>query len=210
LRLELEDFDFSSSEGIQKANAYFLEQFEGIDALVHNLTTTIDDFRNFYKSNKQSVFVSFQEVTKKALRIIKTSLINDNIKLTYHYNSDKKLELYDNEIMQVLLNLLKNAQDNFKEKDVENPEIIITTKENCLSICDNGGGIPESIVEKIFDPYFSTKSGKNGTGLGLSMSKTIIEEHHGGSLKVMNTDDGVCFKIEIGISLKQEKTCTLS
>jgi len=208
LRLELEDFDFTTKEGAQEASDYFLEQFEGIDVLVHNLTTTIDDFRNFYKSNKKSVVVSFQDVAEKALRIIKTSLINDDIKLTYHYNADVKLELYDNEIMQVLLNILKNSQDNFKEKETENPEIIITVNENCISICDNGGGVPEALLDKIFDPYFSTKSGKNGTGLGLSMSKTIIEEHHEGSLKVFNTENGVCFKIEVGISLHSKKACS--
>jgi len=203
LRLELEDFDFSSKEGIEDAKVYFVEQFEGIDGLVQNLTTTIDDFRNFYKSNKKSVKVSFQEVLEKALTIIRTSLINDDIKLIYNYNSDEKLELYDNEIMQVLLNILKNSQDNFKEKEIEDPEIIITVNENSISICDNGGGIPEDILEKIYDPYFSTKSGKNGTGLGLSMSKTIIEEHHAGSLNAFNTNNGVCFKIEVGVSKKE-------
>ena len=102
---------------------------------------------------------------------------------------------YDNELIQVILNILKNSQDNFKERKVENPKIIITIDENILSICDNGGGISEDIIGEIFDPYFSTKDEKNGTGLGLYMSKIIVEEHHNAKLDVVNVDDGVCFSI---------------
>ena len=108
--------------------------------------------------------------------------------------------------MQVVLNILKNAQDNFEEKalegnashKIENPKITITIQDNSLSICDNGGGIPEDIIDVIFDPYFSTKDEKNGTGLGLYMSKMIVEEHHNGKLSVENRDGGVCFTVEIG------------
>ena len=118
---------------------------------------------------------------------------------------DTKSKIYSNEIMQVILNILKNSQDNFKEQATKDPKITITCE--CplsdtyfLKIFDNGGGIPEDIINKIFDPYFSTKSEKNGTGLGLYMSKTIIEEHHDGKLSVENTDDGVCFIIEFRIT----------
>jgi len=103
--------------------------------------------------------------------------------------------------MQVFLNILKNSQDNFKEKGTKNPQISIhtyDTKKNVkIEFCDNGGGIPKEIGEKIFDPYFSTKNEKNGTGLGLYMSKTIIEEHHQGKLHTENRDTGVCFIIEL-------------
>jgi len=103
--------------------------------------------------------------------------------------------------MQVLLNILKNAQDNFKERGVQNPRITIDVQERVCSICDNGGGVSEDIMERIFEPYFSTKDEKNGTGLGLYMSKTIVEEHHKGRLEVENRDDGVCFIIELGETL---------
>ena len=99
-------------------------------------------------------------------------------------------------MMQVIINILKNAQDNFKEKEIKNPYIKISTEHRSIRICDNGGGIPKPILNKIFDPYFSTKNEKNGTGLGLYMSKIIVEDHHKGNLHVSNTKDGVCFKIE--------------
>ena len=94
------------------------------------------------------------------------------------------------------LNILKNSLDNFIEKQITEPEITITIKEKSISFCDNGGGIPDEVMPKIFDPYFSTKDEKNGTGLGLYMSKIIVEEHHHGKISAKNNDDGVCFTIE--------------
>jgi signal transduction histidine kinase len=104
-------------------------------------------------------------------------------------------------MMQVILNLLKNAQDVLKEEAVEKPYIKVTTEERKILICDNGGGISSEIINKVFDPYFSTKEDKNGTGLGLYMSKMIVEEHHNGSLTVENSADGACFTIILGEEL---------
>ena len=111
------------------------------------------------------------------------------------------MNLYDSELMQVFLNIIKNSQDNFTEKNMPNGQITIQTLDVqngvLVEICDNSGGIPEDIISKIFDPYFSTKDEKNGTGLGLYMSKTIIQEHHNGILKVENRDNGACFTITL-------------
>ncbi|MEA1919083.1 MAG: ATP-binding protein [Campylobacterota bacterium] len=198
LKLELENFDLHTEEGVDACHEYFLQRLENIETYVQNLTHTIDDFRNFYKPNKQAITISLEEVISKSLNVIQASLENDTIKIIQEYDSHMKYELYDSELMQVILNILKNAQDNFKEKSTQNAYIKITTHDKCISICDNGGGISPAIVENIFDPYFSTKDEKNGTGLGLYMSKIIIEEHHKGSLHVSNSDDGVCFSIELG------------
>jgi len=165
----------------------------------NELSKTIDDFRNFYKPNKESVIVKLEDVIEKSLNIIKPSLINSNINIIEEYNSDEQIELYYNEIMHVILNILSNALDSLKEKEIENKKIIIKTENRAISIYDNGGGIPEGIIDKIFDSYFSTKDESNGTGLGLYMSKAIIEEHHNGKLSAKNIDDGVRFTIELGI-----------
>ena len=161
------------------------------------LSHTIDDFRFFYKPNKELATVKLEDVVLKSLSIIKESLTHSKIDIIEEYRSKEEVELYYNEMMQVILNILKNSQDNFQKKDIKHPYIKITTENRTISICDNGGGIPEDIIEKVFDPYFSTKDEKNVTGLGLYMSKTIIEKHHGGKLHVENIDDGVCFIIEI-------------
>ncbi|MEN8303143.1 MAG: HAMP domain-containing sensor histidine kinase [Campylobacterota bacterium] len=198
MKIELQEFALDTKEGIDESNRYFLQRLKNINGFVHNLTTTIDDFRNFYKPNKKSVTITLEKVVLKSLNIIKASLINDNIEIIEKYNSKEGIEMYDSEMMQVVLNILKNSQDNFKEKNIKYPQIRITIQDRSISIYDNGGGIPEDIIEKIFDPYFSTKDEKNGTGLGLYMSKIIVEEHHNGKLEVENKDDGVCFSIELG------------
>jgi len=201
LKLELELFDLHTQEGIEEANKYFLERLENIENFVQSLTTTIDDFRNFYKPNKHSIVVNIHKPFHKAFSIIKASFLAENIELIKKNQSNKQLQLYENEIMQVILNILKNAQDNFREKHIENPKIFLSCEDRgssvIVKICDNGGGINETLIENIFDPYYSTKNEKNGTGLGLYMSKIIIEEHHNGKLNVYNTQEGVCFEITL-------------
>ena len=179
------------------AKTYILNHINDVNMYTQNLSTTIDDFRNFYKPNKKSDTIKLEEICTKSLAIVKSSLINNNVNVIEEYNSDETLEVYTNEMIQVVLNILKNAEDNFLEKDIKEAYIKITTNDKVISICDNGGGISDDIIDKIFDPYFSTKDEKNGTGLGLYMSKRIVEEHHKAKLKVENTDDGVCFKIEL-------------
>lgn len=103
--------------------------------------------------------------------------------------------------MQVVLNILKNSQDNFVEHETQKAHILISSYDTetgvVLEFLDNGGGIPEDVLPYIFDPYFSTKTEKNGTGIGLYMSKTIVEEHHDGRLEAINRDNGVCFKVSL-------------
>ena len=117
------------------------------------------------------------------------------------YECHKEVLTYRGELGHVVLNILKNAEDALLDNCIEKPTITIRTfcdtKNVYLSIEDNGGGIEESIIPKIFNPYFSTKSHKEGTGVGLSMSKTIVEEHCQGKLTVRNTEKGVCFTISL-------------
>jgi len=201
IKLEFESFDLSSKDGIKEATTYFDERLSDIESFVANLTTTIDDFRNFYKPNKVAELTNIKQPILKTFKIIENSLTTDNISIVQEHSTTKEVMLFDNEVMQVLLNIFKNAQDNFRLKKVLDAKISIrsydTTKGICLEIWDNGGGIDKDILDKIFEPYFSTKTEKNGTGLGLYMSKMIIEEHHNGNLNAKNKNGGVCFKIEL-------------
>ncbi len=201
--MALDNSSSSPDENFQQSNDFFEKNLSDIESFVTTMTNTINDFRNFYKPNRQSVETTIQEPVEKSVQIIKSALEADNIELIESYESQQKITIHDNEIMQVILNLLKNAQDNFLEKKTENAQITITTTDLDegvrIRICDNGGGIPDDLIDKIFDPYFSTKKEKNGTGLGLYMSKTIVEKHHQGSLTVKNEKDGhLCFTIDLG------------
>ena len=196
LKFDFNEFDSNSQEDFTKCSQTFSEGLENIQEYIQTLSTTIDDFRNFYSPNKVSTSIKLEEIVAKSLKIISISLIEDNIELIQEYDSEEKIELHENEMMQVILTIFKNAQDNFLEKKTQKPYIKVTTKDKTLSICDNGGGIPENILDKIFNPYFSTKTEKNGTGLGLYMSKIIIEQHHKATLSVKNIDGGTCFTIK--------------
>jgi len=162
-----------------------------------HLSSTIDDFRDFFKENKEKKEITYNELINSVLSIVEISVTNKEIILEQKLNSDIVFHTYPNEIKQVILNLIKNAEDVLVENNIENPKITIETDGNTLSISDNGGGISEEIQNKIFDPYFSTKTKKDGTGLGLYMSKTIIEEHCGGELTVSNNKDGAVFTIKL-------------
>jgi len=195
MKLQLETFDLKDKKGQEECSVYFLKRLENINEYVQNLTATINDFRNFYKQNKEAVNIRLENIVIQSLRIIKKSLLSSDIEVIENYNDKSNMWIYDNELMQVILNILKNAQDNFIEKKIKEAKITITIEKNMIFISDNGGGISPELIEKIFDPYFSTKDEKNGTGLGLYMSKIIIERHHSGSLEAYNTQDGVCFKV---------------
>lgn len=168
------------------------------------LSSTIDDFRNFFKTDKEKKTFDLNEIIEKSLYIIKTSLEANTIRLKTYLEPNIKINSYPSELQQVILNILKNSEDALIEKEIENKTIIIQTyiknDKAIIKIDDNGGGIDESIIDKIFDPYFSTKNKKDGTGLGLYMSEIIINEHCNGSLKVSNTDSGASFLIELSLN----------
>ena len=169
-----------------------------------HLSSTIDDFREFFKENKEKKEITYEELIKSVLGIIEVSLSNKNIKLIQNLNSNCVFNTFPNELKQVILNLIKNAEDILLENEIPEPKIIIETNDNVLTIRDNAGGVPVEIMHKIFDPYFSTKLEKNGTGLGLYMSKTIIEEHCNGTLSVENDKDGAVFTIVLNNAKKDE------
>ena len=199
--IELDKFDLSKEKGKNKFIQFSNTEFNNIDSYISTLSETLDDFRNFYKPTKNAELLVVQAPIQMALKIVNSSLRKSKIKLVTNYNSKLALKIYKNELTQVILNLIKNSQDSFIENKTINPEITIETKDtsNGISIefSDNGAGIEDDIIDKIFSPYFSTKSEKKGTGLGLYMSKIIIEEHHKGSFYLKKNEDGISFIIII-------------
>ena len=166
-----------------------------------HLSMTIDDFRNFFKSDKEKTQITLEKIVENSISIMKNSIDSNGIELRTDFNCNKTLNIFATEVNQVVLNLLKNAEDALIENLIVNSQILIKTyieeSNAIIEIKDNAGGISEDIIDKIFDPYFSTKKEKEGTGLGLYMSKIIINDHCNGELTASNTVNGAIFKIEI-------------
>ena len=186
---------------------FFQERLDTITELAQHLSSTIDDFRGFFKETKEKVTTNWKELAEGSLKIIGPTLTTKDITLHTNYENTDPVITHPNEVKQVVLNILKNAEDIFLEKETEEAQIWVRSYEAdgmaCLSIEDNAGGIPEEIMDKIFDPYFSTKKQKDGTGLGLYMSKTIIEEHCGGSFSARNTERGALFEVALPLDKGQ-------
>ena len=185
----------------KKSNEFLNQQMDDIEFMTQSLSSTINDFRTLYKPDKLMNYVQINNPVERALKLMKVTLNENTIDIKTMYHCDTTIQMHTNQLMQVILNLFKNSEDNFLEKKIDNPTISIETSENdkymLINVCDNGGGIDSTIIDSIFDPYFSTKNDKNGTGLGLYMSKIIVEQHHKGKLDVYNKDEGVCFSIQL-------------
>lgn len=176
---------------------------EKIQSHINYLSNTINDFRNFFKPNKAKELVSVRVIIQKCLELISKSLEINNIKVETSYKSVKEIKSYPNELMQVFLNIMKNIADVVESRKIENPITSISEYEQddfiVINITDNAGGISDDIIDNIFVPYFSTKDEKQGTGLGLYMCKTIIEDHCNGKIMVQNIDGGARFVIKLPI-----------
>jgi len=179
-----------------------------LDATVHKamqvisqMSKTIDSFRNFFRPDKEKVCFQLREVLEKTVSIVDAVFTPLNLTVETVVEDEIAIDGYPNEFSQVILNILLNAKDAFLHCKVEQPKVIARLfRENgkaVLTITDNAGGIPEEIMPSIFDPYFSTKGPDKGTGIGLFMSKAIIEKNMNGTLSARNVDGGAEFRIEI-------------
>jgi PAS domain S-box-containing protein len=160
------------------------------------LSNTIDDFQNFFKPKKDKEFFVLKEVILSTYNLIKPIFESNRIKFNFYSNiSDVTYYGYKNELYQVILTIFNNSIDAFKENDYLNKTVDVTLEENeknlIIKVKDNAGGIKDELLEKIFDLYFSTKTKENGTGLGLYISKTIINRHFKGEIKASNIDNGL-------------------
>jgi C4-dicarboxylate-specific signal transduction histidine kinase len=169
--------------------------------LIHHMSKTIDDFRNYFRPDKEKVEFRVAEAIENTLSLINDSFKDQHINIEIVEKNDPTIYGYQNEFAQALLNILNNARDALTEREIADPRVIITlgneADRTVVTISDNAGGIPEEIIGKIFDPYFTTKGPQAGTGVGLFMSKTIVEKSMGGILAVCNNANGAEFRIEV-------------
>ena len=171
--------------------------------LVNFMSKTIDDFRNFFTIDKIKANFDIKDKIKDTINMLSSQLESHEIKLTLEGENFVVMG-YASEFQQVILNIVNNAKDALLEKMVENAEIKITIASSdnigCIKIKDNAGGIPTDVIERIFEPYYTTKEQGKGTGLGLYMSKMIIEDNMQGSIIVENKENGAEFIIALEVS----------
>ncbi|RXK09864.1 PAS domain-containing sensor histidine kinase [Halarcobacter bivalviorum] len=168
---------------------------------INFMSETIDDFSNFFRTSKEKRYFNLLDSIKDTIRLVDIQLKNENIKLTINIEDGVNLEFFglENEFRQALLNIIDNSLDVLVSKKQHNSfiNIDITQNENFieLNISDNAGGISSKNLQKIFKPYFTTK--KEGNGIGLYMSKMIIEQNMKGNLSVRNSQNGAVFTISL-------------
>jgi signal transduction histidine kinase len=188
------EHDKADKEFLEKNVAHAME-------LIQHMSQTIDDFRNFFRPDKEKVEFRVREEVAKTLSLMEESLNSRQIGIEVVVRDEPVIYGYPNEFSQVLLNILINARDALAERQIATPKVEITIgtegERAVVTIADNAGGIPEEIINKVFDPYFTTKGPQGGTGVGLFMSKSIIEKNMGGLLSVRNIADGAEFRIEV-------------
>lgn len=179
----------------------FFSALDECDTILSHMSNTISDFQNFFKPSKSKSKFSLQEACKNASFIIESSLKYNQINYQVDVIENSEVFGYPNEFAQAILNILSNAKDILLEREIQNPYIKLTLERGnnyaLIKIQDNGGGIEETIMERIFEPYFTTKHASRGTGIGLYMSKIIIEANMHGYLNACNTNVGALFTIKL-------------
>ena len=193
LNINLENLEYDYEDGVidkEFVNKFIKQQTDTL----HFMNKTIDDFRNFFKIDKEKISFRIKEAIEKSVNIQSAYLKDHDITLNIT-GEDFNTKGIESEFQQVIMNLISNAKDAIIEAGQKNGKIEISLIDNKVIVTDNGGGIPDDIIERIFDSYYTTKEQDKGTGVGLYMSKMIIEESMGGKISVANIDGGVSFTI---------------
>lgn len=169
---------------------FLIEGLEQINKSVQYLSTTIDDFRNFYKPDKNKNEFRIQDTIDKVINLIDSQFRFIGVKIIKNIENIK-INNYENELIQVIINLLNNSRDELIKKDSLDEKLIFISalkngKEIFLEIKDNAGGIPLDIIDRVFEPYFTTKEQSQGTGIGLYMSREIVNKSMNGEIYVKN------------------------
>jgi PAS domain S-box-containing protein len=188
----------------QVTNEYIVETVDSVMDMVGHMAQTVDVFRNFYRPDKEKSVFLVKDFIDKALNFVTPVFRRHGIEVDVDADPELSAFGYPKEYAQVLLNLLGNAKDALTERRIINPRINIKAFADgeyaVVTIADNAGGVPDTNIEHIFDLYFTTKESSGGTGIGLYMSRNIIEKNMGGKLTACNIDSGAQFRIELGKS----------
>ncbi len=185
---------------------YLNSKIKEANTLTNYMSQTISDFQNFFNPQGRKEEFSIEQACRDAYFIVESSLQYHGIELNFDIMQDVQVIGYKNEYSQVILNIISNAKDILLERNIKNPKIDVEIKGGknyaIVKIKDNAGGVNPDILDKIFEPYFTTRHKTQGTGIGLYMSKNIIERNMNGYINVRNVDDGALFTIKVANSNK--------
>lgn len=196
--------EYMLESGLELDNNQLLEDFKSINETISYMRETVDDFKEFISPKQMKTNFYANQTTDSLINIIQARAKGLNVKFTKEIPEDLLITGNKNHYRQVLLNLLNNALDEYERNKIEAPTINIKIEKNdtdfiTIFVCDNAGGIPEDLLpDKIFEHKFSTK-GKNGSGIGLSICKQIIENSFGGNISVKNNEIGACFELKLRV-----------
>ena len=192
--------ELETANKFKKLDAKMLkESVDESNKIIQFMSHTIDDFRNFFKPDKKKVRFYVDDACNEAISLAGASIKSYQIDLYKKVKCNAIINGYEREFAQVMLNLISNAKDILNQRLIQEPKINVVIDVNdknvILTVQDNAGGVDDEHIDMIFEPYFTTKESSKGTGLGLYMSKMIIEKNMNGELTVENTKDGALFTI---------------
>jgi len=193
IRIQKLKYNFAKDEINEEFIKNFIEKNKKtIDFMSH----TIDDFRNFFRIDKQKILFGVRAAIEEILNIQNAQLKNHNIEV-FIKGDEFQYKGFKSEFQQVVMNIISNSKDAFVTKKIPNPQINIEINNNKIFIEDNAGGIAEEILDRVFEPYFTTKQQGEGTGMGLYMSKMIIEDNMKGKISIKNRNKGTLVSINL-------------
>jgi len=188
--------EFNDLDGV-----FLIQSIQQCNKINAYMSNTISDFQNFFKPSKDKEVFEISEACQRAIAILQASLKYHGIEFHFDISESMQVLGYPNEFAQALLNILSNAKDVLRDREVSNPFIRLQLKKGyryiLIIIEDNGRGIAPEHMDRIFEPYFTTKYAKQGTGIGLYMTKMIIENNMNGIIEVKNTEQGALFTIKL-------------
>jgi signal transduction histidine kinase len=181
--------------------AYVEEFRKNLQVQIDHMVNTLDEFRSFFRPNKERETFTLINVLNSALFLAKDDILKHRILVKIIQEDEIEINGYPNELKHLILNIINNAKDAFVERGIEKRlvtiALIVSEEEQKLEICDNAGGVPQKVIDRIFEANVTTKEEGKGTGIGLYMSRKIAKKHHA-TLTVENREEGACFIVTFG------------
>lgn len=175
------------------------EKLQEIERLTKYMSQTIDAFKSHISENRPTKSVKLKDIIDDAIEVVSGSFQDDSITLVKDIEATLLCHKHQESLKQIIVILLNNAKDAIIERNIFHAKVAITLKsidgENVITVSDNAGGITKSVMDKMFEPYYTTKHDSEGTGIGLEMAREMMQEKFSGTVNVKNQGEGSCFTL---------------